>query len=281
MIFFQIDSHRPQNQNSTLFTKSYKDVEVTDTTIFNNFKDGILPDNTPRLKQEIKNSDPISRTNSTKTVRITKNTSAIREDQYLYYDFIWREGYPQNASYQFCREKIATVFANQSKHWTSSYVYKFLSYKTHNFSRVIDRQNYQINDNCPCLHVDFAGVYKINSSVAGDSQLTYSSNNEVDAGTVSINLADETINLKLYSRTTDSYVNIKFKIPLRWDSFHNEWTYNNDLVLYNYGYTFQRYLNIRDPYKNIPSTENYAEIVDCCINDGSSLTIPAPLEEIA
>lgn len=194
----------------------------------------------PRPPQTL---DPVPY-NDTKNVRIRLDTAAIRSQKYNFYTGSFAPGYPQNSVYSFCSKKISSVFKKGETFWSSSLVNNQISYKTSNFSRVVDKANIKPVDYCYCNFVDLSGTYTFDRSIVGSSQLLTSSNPKVENGSISLNLNPDYLDIKILSKTSSSLIWIRLRPPLRWRRAYEDWTFNEFLQMYSINNTETEFVKV-------------------------------------
>jgi hypothetical protein len=209
-------------------------------------------------KRIIDRNRDIPRFNDRRNVRISLDTSAIRENKYNFYSRKFDDGYPRTSNYPLCPQKISTVFKSGGAYYTTSTTSNPSSYPLNsNFIKVTDITRLS-SGNCGCYYVDFTGEYTLDWSLEGGGRLLSSDNSDVNLGTFTFHQSDEYFDIFLYPKSSInsfSYVHIRYRIPVRYRYAYEDWTFWESVLL-----------------ENTMSETEFVKIIDCCNADSEVLT---------
>lgn len=194
--------------------------------------------------------------NAAESIRITKDTTAIREGGYLYYSDRFSPGLPANSYYPLCPQKLSTVFASSSKFYSSSYALDEISNKESQIVSVSTVAAFTSSLNtadCVCYTPDFVGNYYLDWSASEGLQLLSSDNDNVISGSFVYDTTEDYFDIKLYPKSGLSYLWIRYRIPIRYRYFYNDWVFLENLLIAG----------------EMTETE-FVRVVNCCIGDNPS-----------
>ena len=211
--------------------------------------------------------------NQTRNVRIALVPDAIRQNKFDFSSNAFDLGYPTVQNYGWCGEKLSTIWSNSGGRVGAFAFYSKgadttgmnlginhqqpplqYPYNTRS-SFVVSNQN---SPNCFCDVINLSGTYVFDWTLEYGLRLKSSSNTFVDTGDMTIQSGPDYFDIKLYSNVNASYIWIRFRPPVRWRYYYNDWTFNEDFsILEN-------------------STTEFVRVVNCCGDDAEAPPIPSP-----
>lgn len=268
MSIFKAKKNNPLNKlDSTIthdnYTLSPASRAITNTVSPNNPESfGIIdPENYKLIKYNEIISTVKQGLNEAEIIRITKDTSPIRQGEYLYYDDKFKPGLPYNTFYVLCPQKLSTVFANHSKFYSSSYELNEISYKQEIIVSIADAQaataTYTTStSDCACFVNEFAGNYYLDWS-SSDGKLINTDNGNVSDVSFDFYSTEEYFEIKIYPTSGNSYLWIRYRIPVRYRYSYLDWVFMENLII-----------------NGEMSETEFVRIVNCCDNTivGPALT---------
>ena len=211
--------------------------------------------------------------NQSRNVRIALVPDAIRQNKFDFSSNAFDLGYPTVKNYGWCGEKLSTVWSNsggrvgafafyskgadtQDIAFNSNHPQPPLQYpyKTRSTFVVANKNG----TNCFCDVINLSGTYVFDWTLEYGLRLKSSSNTFVDTGDMTIQSGPDYFDIKLYSKVGTSYIWIRFRPPVRWRYYYNDWTFNEDFSI------------LED------SETEFVTVVDCCGYDTVVPPIPSP-----
>jgi len=250
MSIFAIDKLKKNNYiDGISFKNSIKNQETK--PLINDFNNTTTANITKIYEKKPINLDlHVPDNNDRRNVRMSLDTTAIRQNRLNYFTQQFDPGYPNVSNYPLCPQKISTIFQNGGYHWTQNTMNGTSSYPFKGgFFKVVDAINLTTND-CTCYYIDYSGEYVLNWSKESGGQLLSSSNKDIQLGTFNFYIDDEYFNIFLYpkpSLNNTSYVHIRYRIPLRYRYIYKDWTFWESLII-----------------DNTMSDTEFVKVIDCC-----------------
>lgn len=211
--------------------------------------------------------------NQSRNVRIALVPDAIRQNKFNFSSNAFDVGYPVVQNYVWCGEKLSSVwnngggrvggFAFYSKGADTQGMNLGINhpqpplqypYRTRSTFVVANRNG----PNCFCNVINLSGTYVFDWTLEYGLRLKSSSNTFVDTGDMTIQSGPDYFDIKLYSKVGTSYIWIRFRPPVRWRYYYNDWTFNEDFSI------------LED------STTEFVRVVNCCGDDAEVPPIPSP-----
>lgn len=249
---FTIDSSRRSNQNHATVKNNLSNKPTP--TIINDFNNN----NTRNItniykKRSIDKNRDVPRNNDRRNVRKQLDTTAIRQDRYNFASGQFDANYPRPSNYNLCPQKISTVFQNGGSHWSNNTTNISSSFPLKsNFAKVSDAIRLSTSD-CNCFFVNFTGEYVLNWSLADGGQLVSTTNPNVTVGSFDFFSSDQYFEIFLYPKPelkNNSYIHIRYRIPIRYRYAYADWTFWESLLL-----------------DGTLSETEFVKVVNCCATD--------------
>ena len=211
--------------------------------------------------------------NQSRNVRIALVPDAIRQNKFDFSSNAFDFGYPTVKNYGWCGEKLSTVWSNSGGR-VGAFAFYSKGADTTGMNLGINHQQpplqYPYNTrssfvvgnnntpNCFCNVINLSGTYVFDWTLEYGLRLKSSSNTFVDTGDITLQSGPDYFDIKLYSNVNTSYIWIRFRPPVRWRYYYNDWTFNEDFsILEN-------------------STTEFVRVVNCCGDDAEAPPIPSP-----
>ena len=211
--------------------------------------------------------------NQSRNVRIALAPDAIRQNKFDFSSNAFDFGYPTVKNYGWCGEKLSTVWSNSGGR-VGAFAFYSKGADTTGMNLGINHQQpplqYPYNTrssfvvgnnnapNCFCNVINLSGTYVFDWTLEYGLRLKSSSNTFVDTGDMTLQSGPDYFDIKLYSNVNASYIWIRFRPPVRWRYYYNDWTFNEDFsILEN-------------------STTEFVRVVNCCGDDAEAPPIPSP-----
>jgi formylglycine-generating enzyme required for sulfatase activity len=260
MSTFSIDINKRTNNISTISIKNkIRNKEIRpDINDFNNTKTANI---TKIYEKRTIDNSLIPFNNNRRNVRFALDTTAIRQDEFNYYNWIYNPLFPRPSNYLLCPQKISTIFQNGNYHWTHSTTNTNTGISSYplksQFVKVVDVL--AASDRC-CKYFDFSGDYVLDWSVEDGPKLLSSSNPGVSIGTFDFNVDGNRFNIFLYPNSdtqNTSYVHLAYRLPVRYRYAYEDWAFWESLIIDG----------------ELSETE-FVRVIDCCKNGEPELPTP-------
>ena len=222
--------------------------------------------------------------NQTRNVRIALVPDAIRQNKFDFSSNAFDLGYPTVKNYRWCREKLSSVWSNGGGR-VGGFAFYSKGADTTGMNLSINhpqpplqypyntRSSFVVgNKNGPycagpgpgpgpnpspqcdgyvlgyngCDVINLSGTYVLDWTLEYGLRLKSSSNTFVDTGDITLQSGPDYFDIKLYSNVNTSYIWIRFRPPVRWRRYYNDWTFNEDFSI------------LED------SATEFVKVVNCC-----------------
>jgi hypothetical protein len=248
-IYHDSKQNQPQNTQSGPSFNQYTSVKTDSKNINKNnikYSNYIIKDN-----GKISDNDKDKLNNNIENITITHAPQAIRQFKFNIFTGKFNPGYPNTITYPVCNQKVSTVFINSSStKVSSSTANTSTTYPMQNVSSLVVGSDL---DSCvECIPINYTGEYLLNWSITDGPQLLSSTNPQIVLGTFEYYVNDDYFEIFLYPTTdvkNNSYIHIRYRVPIRWRYDYNDWTFWENVLLTG----------------EMSETE-FVRIVNCCDN---------------
>lgn len=160
--------------------------------------------------------------NDARSISIDKTPESIRNFTYKIISDTFDPGYPQTITYNLCPQNLSVVFQNGNTHWSRS--------KGDIFYRISESSRPDVSDCNSCSYIDFTGEYILNWDKSGP-KLVSSTNNKITSASFTFSSTANFFEIFLYPNVGNSYVHIRYRIPVRYRYAYSDWAFLESLIL--------------------------------------------------